>query len=184
MTENIYRLLINLKGIYDYWDLVIKYGCQADINGKIPKRTKYLMLKRDAEAEIYVKWINENTNIDLNYLNETILEYELKLRDSEEDYKSERKPKPKEIKKKKRRLSYGVQLKNAKKKATKRVKKWLKEPKGGNWWVDEFNKSKVYSYYNDNNYDYSYRKSYKVPSWLIEVDTNKWCLNKDKDFLL
>ena len=93
-------------------------------------------------------------------------------------------PKPERIKKKKRRLSYGVQLKNAKKKATKRVKKWLKESQEGNWWVDEFNRSKTYSYSDDNNYDYSYRKSYKVPSWLIEIDTNKWCLNKDKDILL
>ena len=185
--EFILNTMKKLREIYSYWNLVIRYD-ESDDDKRIAQM-KYLEIKRDNEVEPLLDWLNENTNIDLKYLDQSIIEYELKKRDIIEGKKEKKRDndRPKTIikKEKKTRLPYKLQLKKAKERSKKEIKKWLKDPKTGNWWVDAFNRTKAYnsSIYHDK-YDYTYKESYETPLWLIEIDYNEWCLNKsiDRDF--
>ena len=80
----------------------------------------------------------------------------------------------------KRRLSYKAQLKNANKKAKRRIKKWLQEPQADNWWNERFNITDVSCLLNFNEItsDLDYIKTYKLPEGLIEIGVDRWMINK------
>ena len=84
------------------------------------------------------------------------------------------------ISKKKRKLSYKAQLKNADKKAKRRIKKWLQEPQTDNWWNERFNLTNISCLlnFNDITSDLDYIKTYKLPEGLIEIGVDRWMINK------
>ena len=138
LNQVVYDKLIEFRDLKNYWNLLIK--SQERIWNE-PSILRKLYNKRNSELRSMIEWFEENTNINLDLLDQTILEYELKIHDENNFNYNIEKPKPKPKPKPKRKLSYSAKLKNADKKATIRMKKWVKESQEPNWWVDEFVKS-------------------------------------------
>ena len=135
LNQVVYDKLIEFRDLKNYWNLLIKSQERIWNETSILRK---LYDKRNSELRSMIEWFEENTNINLDFLDQTILEYELKILDENNFNYNIEKPKPKPKPKPKRKLSLKAKLKNADKKATIRMKKWLKQPQAANWWVDRF----------------------------------------------
>ena len=133
LNQVVYDKLIEFRDLKNYWNFLIKSQERIWNETSILRK---LYDKRNSELRSMIEWFEENTNINLDFLDQTILDYELKILDENNFNYNIEKPKPKP--KPKRKLSYSEKLKNADKKATIRMKKWLKQPQAANWWVDRF----------------------------------------------